>query len=135
MMRSIPDHEIVRGKGGELAVLIDVIGPEAPRQPVFVVSRNESKGYLRRSPGDVWEVAGITTRFIDEVRRAAVIAFLEVQGPDVIHGYDAPTALLEDGQAPDERKVDKEYEFHAEDGTGNIRQQSLAESDLPVRDS
>jgi hypothetical protein len=99
MMRSIPDHEILRGKRGELAVLIDAIGPEAPREPVFLVSPDENKGYLRRSPGDVWEIAGVSPRFIDEIRGAVLIAFLEVRGPDVIHGYEAPTALLEDEQA------------------------------------
>lgn len=103
-MRSIPDHEILQGNDGELAVLIDAIAPEAPREPVFLVSRNESKGYLRRSPGDVREIAGMSPRFIDEMRRAQFIVFLEVRGPDVVHGYDAATALLEDDEAFKETK-------------------------------
>jgi hypothetical protein len=95
-MRMIPDHEFVRGQNGGLAVLIDAIAPGAPEDPVFLVSRGENKGYLRRAPDDVREIADISPKFIDEVRRAAFIAFLEVRGPDVIHGYDVPTAPLEE---------------------------------------
>lgn len=95
-MRMIPDHEFLRGRDGELAVLIDAIAPETPEDPVFLVSRDGNKGYLRRAPGDVRAITGISPKFIDEVRRAAFIVFLEVRGADVVHGYDVPTAPLEE---------------------------------------
>ena len=95
-MQTILDHEFLRGKSGELALLLDVISPEAPQDPVFLVSRADNTGYLRRSPGDVREIPGISPKVIHHVRNAEYIVFLEFSGADVIHSYDVPTALLEE---------------------------------------
>jgi hypothetical protein len=108
MIRAVPDHEFIRGVGGELALLLDAVSEDVPQEPVFLVSRDENKGYLRRSPGDVREMAGISPKLIDEIRRAGNVVFLEVRGPDVVHGYDAPASLLEDEQVLEERIGNKE---------------------------
>lgn len=95
-MQTILNHEFLRDNDGELALLLDVISPAPPEEPVFLISRDDNTGYLRRSPGDVQKIPGISPTVINDVRHAEYIVFLEFRGADVVHSYDVPTALLED---------------------------------------
>jgi hypothetical protein len=95
-MRQISEHEFLRGDKNELTLLLDVISFEAPVEPALLVSKLESKAYLRRAPGDLFEILAINDKMIADVRAAEAVVILELTGDKVTHGYDVPTAIFED---------------------------------------
>jgi hypothetical protein len=95
-MKTITEHEILKTPEGELALMLDMLSMEAGKEPVVLVSREEDKAYLRRAPGDVYEIPGINPEIINDARKAEYIVVLEMLGEKVIHSYDAPAGILEE---------------------------------------
>ena len=100
-MRVITDHEFMKDKKTQaLTLLVDIIDFEEANDPVFLVSNQDDKAYLRRSPGNVLELIGINPEIVADVRKAENIVILELLGEKITHTYSVPTAILEDDEVP-----------------------------------
>jgi hypothetical protein len=109
-MNSVAEHEFIKNKNGELALLLDVLSFEDAVDPVLLVSREENSAYLYRGPNDIHKIEGINPDIINEVRAVQNVLVVELTGKNVTHSYDALTGIFEeddeDGDEQDQTETE-----------------------------
>ena len=95
-MRNITEHQFLRNEQGKLTLLLDVVSFEEAEEPVFFVSKNENKAYLRRAPGDVHQIVGIHADIIEDVRKTDSVVILELLGEAVSHSYLVQSSVIDE---------------------------------------
>jgi hypothetical protein len=93
-VQTINDYEFIE-QDGELVLMTDLLGESTCLDPVFLISAVNNVGYLRRKPGQGWEIRNIDPSVVSRLRGAALVIVIEMDGDRVALAYDAPIGPLE----------------------------------------